>query len=233
MTEEVATLARLDHARAELARCTDMKDLKRIRDHAAALQAFVKAQHLAADLAAKAGSIRIDAERRIGELERERVPDAGINGAGPGRGKKNAVAQTTTFSKDERKRFRALARVPEAKLEALKAKLGADVTPTGVLKAERSERKKPRAEEDEERAPRFSDWDLSKLSPWEDDVAVAHYRSLLSHIFRTWWRGDKTQLVEATERALKWMKQSLTAPTTMAVDGPQAQASLRRSPRRA
>lgn len=129
LNAEVLTLVRLGNARRELAQCVDLQDLKRIRDQAAALQAYTKAQGLSADLQTKAGSIRVDAEARIGELERERVPDKGW----PGKGK--PVSRGTGFSPVERRRFRALARIPEAEREAIKATLAEDVTPTGVLKA--------------------------------------------------------------------------------------------------
>lgn len=145
MSNEIQTLVRLNAVRQELTRCTNLSDLKRIRDTASALHAYTKAQGLSADLQWKAGSIRVDAEARIGELLRERVPDEGARGHGPGRGKK-AVGPPTAFSTEERKRFRAVARVPEEQREKLKATLGADVSPTGVVRLARGQQKRDKAD---------------------------------------------------------------------------------------
>lgn len=145
------SIARLDAARRALARCTDLGDIKRIRDQALAMQGYARAQGLSADLQARAASIRIEAEARIGELLRSLSPDAGITGAGPGRGRKNAGAQPTTFSQEERKRFRALARVPEERREAIGAQLGPDATPTALLRLARGAENRKRAEDVAER----------------------------------------------------------------------------------
>lgn len=131
--EVTQSLVRLDAARQALASCKNLDDIKKIRDQAAALQAYTKAQGLSQELQAKAASIRIDAEARLGELERERVPDKGESGRKVSR----ALNGEAKFSKKERERFRALARVPEDRREELKAQLGADATPTGLLKLAR------------------------------------------------------------------------------------------------
>ena len=140
---EAASLVRLDAVRRELGRCVDLGDLKKIRDQALALQSYTRAQGLSSELQAKAAGIRVDAEARIGELLRERVSD---EHAGPGRGKKNPVAQPTGFSDDERRRFRALARLSEATRETLKAQLGDELTPTGILRLAHGQEKHERAE---------------------------------------------------------------------------------------
>ena len=103
---EAQSLVRLDAARQALASCRDLADIKKIRDHAGALQAFTKAQGLSLELQAKAASIRIEAEARLGALLRERVPEKG------GRPTGKPDPSGPGFSEKERKRFRALARVP-------------------------------------------------------------------------------------------------------------------------
>jgi N6-adenosine-specific RNA methylase IME4 len=134
------SIERLDAARRELARCTDLGDIKRIRDQALAMQSYARAQGLSADLQAKAASIRIEAEARMGELERQRVPETGGRPAKP-------APRGTGFSPKERRRFRALARVPEAEREALKVQLGPDATPTALLRLARGAEKRQRAED--------------------------------------------------------------------------------------
>jgi N6-adenosine-specific RNA methylase IME4 len=122
----------------------DLGDLKKIRDQALALQCYVRAQGLSSELQAKAAGIRVDAEARLGELLRERVPDEGTEG--PGRGRKTPSPKGGGFSSKERTRFRALARVPEATREALKARLGDELTPTGLLRLAHGQEKQERAE---------------------------------------------------------------------------------------
>ncbi len=140
MTTEIQTLARLDSVRHELMRCTNLNDLKRIRDTASALQAYTKAQGLSADLQAKAGSIRIDAMARIGALLRQDNED----GHGPGRGKKSLTSDS--FSHAERMVCRALDRIQEPQREILKTSLGADVTPTGVVRLAKGQKKREKAD---------------------------------------------------------------------------------------
>jgi hypothetical protein len=94
---DLATLARLDEASRALARCTDLGELKKIRDTAAALHAYSKAQKLSAECQRYAVQVVVEAEARLGEMERERTPDSGIKG--PGRGKKNPHPSGGGFSK--------------------------------------------------------------------------------------------------------------------------------------
>lgn len=137
MTDEVRSLATLDAASQMLASCTDIEDVRLIRDQALAVQTYARAQRLSGQLQARAAGIRIDAEVRIGELLMESVPREGRPG--------KFEVRPTNFSTEERARFRALSRVPAEHREAIKATLGPDATPSGLLRLARGQAKSERA----------------------------------------------------------------------------------------
>jgi hypothetical protein len=90
-------LAKLDKARAYLAECRNLPDIKKIRDVAVAAREYARAQRLSVEVRNRAWEIQTEAERRAAEfldrLERKERE-------GAGRPSKNCVRQAHPINSD-------------------------------------------------------------------------------------------------------------------------------------
>jgi N6-adenosine-specific RNA methylase IME4 len=93
---EALRLVKLDQARQWLAEARSLPEVKEVRDWAAAMSAFVQQQGYSLDIQNHAAEIKVRAERKAGELlrEMEKAKGAANGTPGPGRGHKNAVAES-------------------------------------------------------------------------------------------------------------------------------------------
>lgn len=123
--EEIAQArlpARYEAARAEIAQCQDLEELKQLSDKQAALASYAR---LARDTSLHNLALRIQqrADRRLGELLKQ-IPSAqGANLTAAGRAGAVPISRTTAasdagLSERQRKTALRIANVPEAEFEA-------------------------------------------------------------------------------------------------------------------
>jgi hypothetical protein len=123
-------LAKLGKARAMLIQATDLQQVKKIRDQAKAIEAYMKEQEASEDLVRRAGEIQAWAERRLGELLRDEEKNKG------GKPAKNGLTDTSSskaqvstrpslsdlgICRKLSSRAQTLASIPEKKFEAILA----------------------------------------------------------------------------------------------------------------
>jgi N6-adenosine-specific RNA methylase IME4 len=124
------SLVRLDHVRRELALAEDLSDVKRLRDQAAAVQTYAKAQRLGLEVRTQASEIVLLAERRAGGM----LAEMGEKRGSPKRGTV-PLLKKLGIEPMESKRWQAVAAVPAPRFERYLAERRAtkDVPTRGEL----------------------------------------------------------------------------------------------------
>jgi hypothetical protein len=129
-----SALAQLSAARQALAAATTVPDLKLLRDQAQTIQDYVRRQHLGLEQQNEAAEIKIQCERRLGDLLKATVRHEGGrpngNDALPFRGLPEGV------SKMQSHRWQVVASVPAAAFEAWLVRTreaGEELTTAGLL----------------------------------------------------------------------------------------------------
>lgn len=117
----------VEKARAFLARCRDVDEVKSLRDKAEAVSRYMRTREAGEEMAIDASVIARRAERRLGELLREMPKAKGATAAaGPGRGKRGSVQEPRFdaptladrgIDKKDSMRWQAIASVPEKTFE--------------------------------------------------------------------------------------------------------------------
>lgn len=142
--DPAAFLASLEQAKAFLAACSDVDEVKLVRDKAEAVRVWARAQKDAGELEVAAGELRVRATVRMGELMPEKAEG--------GRGQK--AFPEGTVSRKEAHVARAVASVPAPVRERVIAETkarGEAPTVAALLRAKKDEERRVAAEE--RRAP--------------------------------------------------------------------------------
>ena len=109
----------VEHARAILAACTDLDEVKRIRDQADAIAKYQRSRNAAEDSAVHASAIARRAERRMGEMLAEMPDDQ--RGRPPKNGHEQGPFSPTLadlgIKKNQSSAWQAIAAVPEEDFE--------------------------------------------------------------------------------------------------------------------
>jgi hypothetical protein len=135
-------LTKLDKARAELAQCRTLSDVKKIRDSAEAYRTYARAAHVSREASNYAAEIRLLAEHRAGEVLRqlERGKPGPKGKLSPSIGDNSeyarALAETNTPSSTARY-WQKVAELPKTAIEKYVRKVnetdGAEITTRGLF----------------------------------------------------------------------------------------------------
>lgn len=177
-------LMTVERARAFLAQCRDVDEVKELRDKAETIARYQRSRSAAEDSGVSAAVIARRAERRLGELIAELPKAKGGSERGVGRRGKNAVArsdripETPTLAdqgitKSQSSKWQAIAAVPEKKFEATIAEaIKAKKPPTSAALV----RLAPRP--DKKRS------EMSRAKPFDAEASARKLRSLCAdHMF--------------------------------------------------
>lgn len=167
MESSVTGLATISEACRILATCTDLSEIKEIKNKAEAVRQYLKASGESLEAQNKAAEIRLRAERRAGELLKSMEKRTGPNGTD------NAMLPVLSdlgVTKIQSSRWQLAATVPEdsfAKLVDACAATGRELTSSSLLKIARDlVREDVRREE----ATRVDDETIDDASERLDDI---------------------------------------------------------------
>ncbi len=150
-----AALQRIEEACRTIAECHQVDTVKKIRDQAAAMRAFLRQQKASREIQNDAAEIKLRAERRIGELLIEQKASGTRDAGGRGRvGLRRATQPPATLAdlgieKTAAKRWQDEARVPKARFEEYvrDARASGEVTTSGLLAVIKGARRTSRRQE--------------------------------------------------------------------------------------
>lgn len=155
-------LALIDRARVALAKARDVCEAAEIRRQAIAVAEYMKRRDGAEDAAAHANEIRLRAERRIGELLREKVRPGGS----PEALSSGATKLPPEVTRDQSSKWQKIAQLPEDVFEEEVSK--PDATTTSVVARAQVEQRK------EKRAQRYEDAGIGESGELEGEFRVVY-----------------------------------------------------------
>lgn len=183
----VAMLERLDGIRRDLADCTSVDVVKKLRDQSQQIADYAKAQGYHLDIQNMAAEAKLRCERRLGELLRDTVNHQG------GRPKKHSHCASVLPNgvlPDQSSRWQRVASVPEKKFEGHISdtkKKKKELTTTGVLRI---------ANEQQREAKRQKNRELCDVAP---AIAPGRFPTIVMDPPWDWSdEGDVDQLGRAT-----------------------------------
>ena len=200
-------LKRLDNIARALAETTSLKDVKEIRDKAEAARHFARGACLGLELQNQAAKVKLQAERRAGQLLEELAPHGGNRKSSCHNGNLNLEA--LGINSHQSARWRREAAVPEDIFQRYvehATMAGKEITSQGLLRLERiyfsdrsdCHRRDTVYEERSESAANSLDSSEPSLSELFDELT--NHRSLLARILTPICSDDRTPIELATRR---------------------------------
>lgn len=230
-------LIRYEAARTALAEAHRVDEVKDIRDKAEAMAAYAR-QAKDQDLIQYATEIKVRAERKCGELL------AKVERSDGGRPEKNSSKPETSYQATLREndlhpaaadRYQQLAAMPEEHFETAVATAKAtagEVTTAFMLRAAKSNAKRPRAERIEEMRALAQGGHLVEQIAEKQGIGVEHARNLLNGAgikIQVQKRGrgiDPNKIVRESVSALSGIAQGLSLVRSLDIEAEEAEALL-------
>jgi N6-adenosine-specific RNA methylase IME4 len=155
-TRQNVGVMQVEEARAIIAKCVRVDEVKKIRDQAQALKAYVRQQGASRNLYNDAAEIKLRAERRIGELiaDRDKAKGAATPRGGPrARGgivqpRAPETLKELGIERTAAKRWQDIARIPEKEFDTFieETKKDGEITTAGALSIVKKQSRQSNAE---------------------------------------------------------------------------------------